>query len=113
MKGFLFDEDLPRISSLQTRLPIVHALDLGSQPTDSQLWAYAQQQDLAIVTKDADFSQRIVLVVPPPRIIHVRVGNMRGQDFAKWLERIWPQIESTIATHKLVNVFRDRLEAVN
>jgi predicted nuclease of predicted toxin-antitoxin system len=112
MKGFLFDENLPHVPSVQTGLPITHVLDLGSRLTDSQLWAHAQQLDLAIVTKDADFSQRIVLGLPPPRVIHLRVGNMRGRDFAAWLERIWPQIESAIATHKLVNVYRDRIEAV-
>jgi predicted nuclease of predicted toxin-antitoxin system len=87
-------------------------LDLGSRPTDSQLWAHAQQNDLAIVPKDADFSQRIVLGAPPSRVVHLRVGNMRGRDFAVWLEAIWPRIESAIATHKLVNVYRDRIEAV-
>jgi predicted nuclease of predicted toxin-antitoxin system len=112
MRGFLFDENLPRVPSLQTSLPVTHALDLGSRLTDSQLWAHAQRNDLAIVTKDADFSQRIVLSVPPPRVVHLRVGNMRGRDFAAWLERIWPQIESAIAAHKLLNVYRDRIEAV-
>ena len=113
MRGFLFDENLPRVPTLQTGLPVTHALDLGSRPTASQLWAHAQRNDLAIVTKDSDFSQRIVLGVPPPRVIHLRVGNMRGRDFAVWLERIWPHIESAIGTHKLVNVYRDRVEAVN
>jgi len=112
MRGFLFDENLPRVPSLQTRLPVTHTLDLGSRRTDSELWTHAQQNDLAIVTKDADFSQRIVLGAPPPRVIHLRVGNMRRRDFAAWLERIWPRIESTIATHKLLNVYRDRIEAV-
>lgn len=112
MTGFLFDENLPRVPSLQTRLPVTHALDLGSRLTDSQLWTHAQQNDLAIVTKDADFFQRIVLGAPPPHVIHLRVGNMRRRDFAAWLERIWPQIESTVATHKLVNVYRDRIETV-
>jgi len=112
MRGFLFDENLPRVPSLQTGLPVTRALDLGSRPTDTRLWDHAQQNDLAIVTKDADFSQRIVLGVPPPRVVHLRVGNMRGRDFAAWLKRIWPQIESAIATHKLVNVYRDRIEAV-
>jgi predicted nuclease of predicted toxin-antitoxin system len=112
MRGFLFDENLPRVPSLQAGLPVTHALDLGSRPTDSRLWAHAQQNDLAIVTKDADFSQGIVLGVPPPRVVHLRVGNMRGREFAVWLNRIWPQIESAIAGHKLLNVYRDRIEAV-
>ena len=112
MRGFLFDENLPRVPSLQTGLPVTHASELGARPSDSQLWTHAQQKDLVIVTKDADFSQRIVLGVPPPRVVHLRVGNMRGRDFAAWLERIWPRVEFTIATHKLVNVYRDRIEAV-
>ena len=112
MRGFLFDENLPRVPSLQTRLPVTHALDLGSRPTDSRLWTYAQQNDLAIVTKDADFSQRIVLGEPPPRVVHPRVGNRRRRDFAAWLEHIWPQIDSTIATHKLVTAYRYRIEGV-
>jgi predicted nuclease of predicted toxin-antitoxin system len=112
MRGFLFDENLPRVLSLQARLPVTHALDIGFRPTDSEIWTYARQNDLAIVTKDADFSQRIVLDTPPPRVIHLRVGNMRRRDFAAWLESIWPRIGSTIATHKLLNVYRDRIEAV-
>jgi predicted nuclease of predicted toxin-antitoxin system len=112
MKGFLLDENLPRVPSLHSRLPVTHARDLGSRSTDSQLWAYAQQHDLAIVTKDADFSQRIVLSAPPPRVVHLRVGNMRGREFAAWLEPIWPRVESAISTHKLLNVYRDRIEAV-
>jgi len=75
MRGFLFDENLPRVPSLQTRPPVAHATDLELRPTDSQLWTHALRNDLAIVTKDADFSQRIVLVAPPPRVIHPRVGN--------------------------------------
>jgi hypothetical protein len=58
MRGFLFDENLPRVPSLQTRLPVTHALELGSRLTDSEVWDHEQQNDLAIVTKDEDFSQR-------------------------------------------------------
>jgi predicted nuclease of predicted toxin-antitoxin system len=112
MKGFLFDENLPRVPSLRASLPVTHALNLGVRPTDSQLWTHAQANDLAIVTKDTDFSQRIVMGIPPPRVIHLRVGNMRRRDFANWLERIWPQVESAIATNKLVNVYRNRIESI-
>jgi len=42
----------------------------------------------------------------------LRVGNMTRRNFAAWLESIWPQIESTVSSHKLVNVYRDRIEAV-
>lgn len=63
-----------------------------------------------IITKDADFSHRIAIATPPPRIVHIRVGNMRLQRLNAFLESIWPKIETHVAAAKLVNVFADRIE---
>jgi predicted nuclease of predicted toxin-antitoxin system len=112
MRGFLFDENLPQVPSLRSNFPISHASELGGRPTDSELWLHARDNDLAIVTKDADFSQRIVLSAPPPRVVHLRVGNMRRRDFEAWLRSVWPRIESLVPINKLVAAYRDRIEAV-
>ena len=112
MKGYLLDENLPRVATLRTSFPVVHALDLGQRLTDSEIWVHARTHDLVIVSKDADFSQRMVLAEPPPRVIHLRVGNVRRRDFVEWLERVWPRVEASVATHKLVNVHRGGIEAI-
>ena len=112
MRGFLFDENLPQVPSLRSNWPITHATDLGMRPTDSELWLHARDNDLAIVTKDADFSQRIVLSEPPPRVVHVRIGNMRRRDFDARLQSVWPRIESLVPVNKLVAAYIDRIEAV-
>ena len=70
------------------------------------------QNELVIVSKDADFSERILLAPPPPWVVHLRIGNMRRRDFHAFLARVWPQVESLLPGHKLVNVFADRIEAV-
>ncbi|MBB6018749.1 DUF5615 family PIN-like protein [Deinococcus radiopugnans] len=45
----------------------MHARDLGDNPTDLELWTSAAEHALVIVTKDADFTDRIlVLDAPPP-----------------------------------------------
>ena len=59
MTGFLFDENLPAVSGLSSTLPVVHATSLGARMPDSALWEHAKLHDLAILTKDADFSVRI------------------------------------------------------
>ena len=76
------------------------------------MWNDALANGLVIVSKDADFSERILLAQPPPWVVHLRIGNMRRRDFHAFLARVWKQVESLLPGHKLVNVFVDRIEAV-
>lgn len=112
MNGYLLDENLPRRLCFQPALPVTHAETLGSSPTDEAVWAYARAHDLVIVSKDADFSDRMLISVPPPRVVHLRIGNMGRADFHRFLARVWPRIEALLPHHKLVNVYHDRVEAV-
>ncbi len=112
MTGFLFDENLPEQVRFRPSLPVFHARDLGASKTDAELWVYAKSNDLVIVTKDADFSERVLLQGPPPKVVHLRFGNLRLSAFHAHLAHVWPRIEALLGTHKLINVYRDRLEAV-
>lgn len=67
MKGWLFDENLPVQLRFSPKLPIVPASKVGRNPSDSQIWEFARSHDLVIVSKDADFSDRIITQSPPPR----------------------------------------------
>ncbi len=113
MNGFLLDENLPRRLTLAPSLPVIHATDLGGSLTDSVLWEHARAGRLAIVSKDADFSDRMMLSTPPPWVVRLAFGNLRLHDFHTTLARAWPQIESMLPAHKLLIVHADRIEAVN
>jgi len=67
---------------------------------------------LVIVSKGADFSDRIIIHSPPPWVVHLRFGNLRKKDFHALLARLWPQIETLLKFHKLVNVYADRIEGI-
>lgn len=112
MKGFLFDENLPQNITFSPSLPVTHARTMGVSLSDSALWQHARDHELAIVSKDADFSHRIMLASPPPWIVHLRFGNLRRRDFNALLARLWPSIEALLPQHKLINVYADRIEAV-
>jgi len=112
VKGYLFDENVPSRLRFSPRDPIVPASKIGRKPTDSQIWEYARKHDLEIVSKDADFSDRIITNSPPPRVVHLRFGNLRRNDFHALLARVWPQIETLLKSHKLVNVYADRVEGI-
>ena len=112
MNGFLFDENLPRCIQFAPSLSVTHVEDIGVSLQDSAVWDYARANALAIVSKDADFSDRILVAQPPPWVVHLRTGNLRRADFHTFLARVWPQVEALLPAHKLVNVYRDRIESV-
>ncbi|MFL6274089.1 MAG: DUF5615 family PIN-like protein [Blastocatellia bacterium] len=112
MKGFRFDENIPARVTFAPALPVIHSTAPGQSPTDSALWEYARTNGYVIVTKDADFSNRIMFSEPPPWVIHLRIGNMRKSGFHSFLERVWPQVVALLPDHKLVTVHLDRIEAI-
>jgi predicted nuclease of predicted toxin-antitoxin system len=111
VKGFLLDENLPSRLAFTPSLPVTHAQDYGGNPTDSHLWEIAAAKRLVIVTKDTDFSDRILVSLPPPWIVHLRFGNMRRAEFHRFLAAVWPRIEGLLPVHKLICVYADRVEA--
>jgi len=112
VKGFLFDENLPLNLQFTPSLPVIHVTNLGNSLSDSEIWQYAIANDLVIVTKDVDFSDRIIISNPPPRVVHLRFGNLRKRDFHSFLKGIWSEIEELLEEHKLINVYLTKIEAI-
>ena len=112
MTGFVLDGNVPGRLRFSPGLPVVPLSSIGQNPTDSLIWDFAKQHDLVIVSKDADFSDRISTSSPPPRVVHLRFGNLRRNQFHALLARVWPQVEFLLKTHKLVNIYADRLEGI-
>jgi predicted nuclease of predicted toxin-antitoxin system len=112
VKHLLIDENLP--TSLAKQLPgeCSHATDIGTQPSDSQLWNIARERDWIILTRDTDFFDRIMLQGPPPKVIWVRLGNIRKADLQEMLIRLWPEICRLLIDADLVEIHPTALEAV-
>jgi len=67
---------------------------------------------MTIITKDSDFSNKIVFKNPPPKIIHIRFGNMKMKEFHSLMNKYWNDIKQSSENNKLVNVFKDRIESI-
>ncbi len=71
----LLDENLsPRlVNRLKILLPgLTHVRDFGlKQADDREIWAWAQRNDFAIVTTDADFVALAQRFGSPPKLIHI------------------------------------------
>ncbi len=112
MPHFLIDVNLPYRFSLWAGGDCVHVRDIDETWTDTEIWNYARNRDMVIVSKDTDFSDRAMVSGPPPRVVHIRFGNMRMRDFHTLLSRLWPTIVSLSAANRLIRVYQDQIEAI-
>ncbi|WP_287659116.1 MULTISPECIES: DUF5615 family PIN-like protein [unclassified Microcystis] len=61
-----------------------------------------------MVTKDADFSERLMLDFSPPKVVHLRFGNIRKREFHQFLARIWPQVEALVTVQTLHSILKGK-----
>ncbi len=75
----LFDENLsPKLPNrLRDLFPnSLHVRDVGMKATiDPMVWDYAKDNDLTIVSKDADMHDLSLVLGNPPQVIWLRLGN--------------------------------------
>jgi len=63
-----------------------HVRTLGTERAiDSEAWDVAREHGYAIVSKDADFRDMAPRLGPPPKVIHLDVGNISTAGVAELL----------------------------
>ncbi len=112
MARYLIDANLPRWFSLWSGGDCEFVHDIGADWSDTRIWDYARDNDLTVVSKDADFSNRVVLTDSGPHVIHIRVGNMTMAELHRYLSAVWTDVRRASETSRLVQVYRDRIESV-
>ena len=75
----LFDQNLSHklVVQLAAEFPgSAHVRDFGlTRAPDPEVWSYAAAHGFVIVSKDADFQQRALLIGHPPKVVWIRLGN--------------------------------------
>ena len=112
MAAFLIDANLPRKLSLWEGAGFEWVVDHDAAWTDSTVWEYARRRDLIIVSKDADFSDRAMVSTPPPRVVQIKVGNLRLAELRQFLIKVWPTIEKAAPSHRLLLVSREGVTGI-
>ena len=112
MEKYIVDANLPYYFSLWKSDRYQHVIDINPEMKDSEIWHYAQSNNLTIITKDADFSDLILLNSPPPKVIHIKLGNMRMKEFHEAIDAIWSEVLEMSRNYKLVRVYRDEIEGI-
>jgi len=112
MAKYLIDANLPYYFGLWNNPTFIHLRDIDDSWSDDQIWNYAKFNDLIIITKDADFSIKVLNKGIPPKVIHLKFGNLKMKDFHGIITRNWADIEKAIEESSLINVYSDRIECL-
>lgn len=110
--NLLIDENLPAGLAEALGEHGFAATELGEQPPDEALWQFARREGSIILTKDADFFDKLAMQGAPPKIVWVRTGNMRRVDLIAFLVQQWQRIRALLVQADMVVVHRDRLETM-
>lgn len=110
---YLIDNNLPYYFGFWNTPEYIHQFDIGDDWKDSQIWEFARMHSLTIITKDSDFSNRVLFHNPPPKVIHIRFGNIRMSEFHDIIANVWEEVIEMNEKFKLVNVFSDRIEGIH
>lgn len=111
MAEFLIDANLPQ-KLVFWRDDLCELLP-DRQWHDSIIWRYARQQQLTIVTRDADF-ERLALLEAPPVVILLCLGAAKRRDIWQVLEQWWPTAQVASRQHgcRLVRIYPGWIETV-
>ena len=113
MVKFLIDLNLPYYFALWNNEDYIHQKDIDDEWSDEKIWDYAIKENLTIITKDADFFNKMLLHQPPPKVIHIRFGNLKMNQFFELTLGVWEDVLKLNQKNKLVSVYHDRIEAID
>lgn len=79
----------------------LHIIDIGMQNMpDIEIWNYAKEKNLTIVTKDKDFYHLSSTFGSPPKLIWLLLGNCKIEDTVKVLEQNQKEIHHFFKSNK-------------
>jgi len=108
---FLVDAQLPpaladRLSSVGYYAEHVTRVGLGAA-SDNAIWAYAEQHQMTLITKDEDFVSAASRGDRGPRVVWVRLGNTTNRALWHALGQTLPQIlEALEGRERVVEIVR-------
>ena len=76
---------------------------------DAEIAKIAIEENRIIVTKDTDFPDSFFLKGPPPRLVYLRLGNIRNRELTAFLESRWPMIADLLAQNSGMIVLNKEL----
>lgn len=109
MITYLIDENMPFLP-FWSRDKFVHVNDIPFIHSDTDIWKYALENHLTIITKDTDFYFRHLSSTKNPKIVWIRINNMKKKIFISLVENVWNEIEEMLLSNSFIIINEDKIE---
>jgi predicted nuclease of predicted toxin-antitoxin system len=109
MFTYLIDENMPFLS-IWNKEDFVHVTDLPFIHFDTDIWSYAFENQLTIITKDSDFYYRYLSSRSYPKVIWIKTGNIKKDVLIGLIEVIWKDIEEMLLKSSFIIITEDKIE---
>lgn len=93
---YLIDENLPDHLNTWSSDEFLHVTKISESISDKEIWKFACDNNLIIVTKDSDFHERILYREPPPKVILFKTGNTSIPYLEDFLSVIGKRLKSKL-----------------
>lgn len=109
---FLIDVNLPKNFGFFNFDDFEFVIDINGKWPDKDIWEYARQNQLVIVTKDSDFYYRSLLNQDEVKVIYLRLGNLLLRDLHIYFIKNWDTIISHLDDSKMIIAYQTSIETI-
>ena len=112
MNNYLVDVNLPKYFRFFNRPNFQFVSDIDLRLSDTDIWQYAIENHLIILTKDTDFYHRSLAANQKPKIVFFKLGNTTLSQLNQYFEQNWLIIEEALSKHDLIIALPNRIDAL-
>ncbi len=109
---FLVDVNLPNRFSYFNNDSFEFVIEIDRYMPDTDIWKYAIDNQLVILTKDTDFYHRALMSNKRPKVIHFKLGNHSLKQLHDYFSINWSALLSAIQNHDLIVAYSDSFECI-
>ena len=110
--SFLVDVNLPKYFSFFNDNRFLFVSDINLEMSDTEIWEYALENELVILTKDTDFYNRFLVSTTAPKIIYFQLGNCSLKQLHQYFKDNWEKIQAEIEISRLIIAKENHIECI-
>ena len=80
--------------------------------TDTEIWNYALENNLIILTKDVDFFSKFLVSEKSPKVIYFQLGNYSLKQLYTYFEINWSKIVLEIENNRMIIAKEKHIECI-